>query len=93
MGRVYIDQDICTGDGLCQEIAPQVFYGCDDGLWYVRDYGDPDVPSDSKNAKLKGVSGLASYPDDYAEAIMEAAEECPGSCIFVEQEDGSFYSN
>ena len=23
--KVWIDQDLCTGDGLCEEIAPAVF--------------------------------------------------------------------
>ena len=35
--RVWIDQDLCTGDGLCAEIAPDVFFGMDDGLYYVKE--------------------------------------------------------
>ena len=31
--KVWIDQDLCTGDGLCEEIAPDVFVGLDDGLF------------------------------------------------------------
>jgi len=40
--RVWIDQDLCTGDGLCEEIAPDVFFGKDDGLFYVKEtaYGE-----------------------------------------------------
>ena len=34
--KVWIDQDLCTGDGLCVEIAPDVFFGKDDGLFYVK---------------------------------------------------------
>jgi len=34
---VWIDQDLCTGDGLCEEIAPDVFTLLDDGLAYVRE--------------------------------------------------------
>ena len=30
--KVWIDQDLCTGDGLCEEIAPDVFTLLDDGL-------------------------------------------------------------
>ncbi|MFC2177298.1 ferredoxin, partial [Actinomycetota bacterium] len=26
---VWIDQDLCTGDGICEEIAPDVFQGRD----------------------------------------------------------------
>ena len=33
--KVWIDQHICTGDGICEEIAPDVFVGMDDGLYYV----------------------------------------------------------
>ena len=35
--KVWIDQDLCTGDGLCEEIAPTVFTLLDDGLAYVKD--------------------------------------------------------
>ena len=31
--KVWIDQDLCTGDGLCEEICPDVFVGKDDGLF------------------------------------------------------------
>ena len=34
---VWIDQDLCTGDGICEEIAPDVFLGRDDGLWVVKE--------------------------------------------------------
>ena len=45
MPKVWIDQDLCTGDGLCEEIAPDVFFGHDDGLFYVREVGTP-VPKE-----------------------------------------------
>ena len=35
--KVWIDQDLCTGDGLCEEIAPTVFTLLDDGLAYVKE--------------------------------------------------------
>ncbi len=34
--KVWIDQDLCTGDGLCEEICPAVFTLLDDGLAYVK---------------------------------------------------------
>jgi hypothetical protein len=37
--KVWIDQDLCTGDGLCEEIAPSVFTLLDDGLAYVKEGG------------------------------------------------------
>ena len=43
--KVWIDQDLCTGDGLCEEIAPAVFTLLDDGLAYVKEgdkvFSDP----------------------------------------------------
>jgi ferredoxin len=77
--KVWIDQDLCTGDGLCEEIAPAVFTLLDDGLAYVKE-GDK-VFSDPG-----GAEGMANIPDDQLEAVIESAEECPGECIFIEAE-------
>lgn len=75
--KVWIDQDLCTGDGLCAEIAPDVFIMRDDGLAYVQEDGkvfhDPG-----------GVEGLAVVPEELVEDVVDAAEECPGECIFME---------
>ena len=51
--KVWIDQDLCTGDGLCEEIAPTVFTLLDDGLAYVKE-GDKVFSSPG------GPEGLAS---------------------------------
>ena len=74
--KVWIDQDLCTGDGLCEEIAPDVFAMLDDGLAYVKD-GDK-ILSD------RGAAGLAPVPAGQEEATIESAEECPGECIYIE---------
>lgn len=79
--KVWIDQDLCTGDGLCEEICPDVFTLLDDGLAYVKDNGK--VLSDPG-----GAEGLASVPANLEEAVIEAAEECPGECIFIEVDEG-----
>ena len=75
--KVWIDQDLCTGDGLCEEIAPDVFTLLDDGLAYVMEgekvFRDPGGPQ-----------GLAVIPTGQEEAVIESAEECPGECIFIE---------
>jgi ferredoxin len=76
--KVWIDQDLCTGDGLCEEIAPAVFTLLDDGLAYVKE--GAEVKSDPS-----GAEGLAQVPSELEEAVTEAAEECPGECIFIEQ--------
>ena len=36
--RVRVDQDLCTGDGICEEICPEVFEVREDGLAYVKDH-------------------------------------------------------
>lgn len=75
--KVWIDQDLCTGDGLCEEIAPDVFTLLDDGLAYVQEDGKVfDDPG--------GAAGVAAVPDGQDEAVIESAEECPGECIFIE---------
>lgn len=76
--KVWIDQDLCTGDGLCEEIAPQVFTLLDDGLAYVKE-GD-DVKSNPG-----GSAGVAQVPEGQEALVTEAAEECPGECIFIEE--------
>ncbi|NNN15104.1 MAG: ferredoxin [Acidimicrobiaceae bacterium] len=77
--KVWIDQDLCTGDGLCEEIAPAVFTLLDDGLAYVK---EGDTVMDSPG----GASQMASVPQALEDAVVEASEECPGECIFVEND-------
>ncbi len=79
--KVWIDQDLCTGDGICEEIAPDVFVLLDDGLAYVRDSEKIFAASEGNP---QGAEGLASFPDDQMDAVVESAEECPGECIFIE---------
>ena len=75
--KVWIDQDLCTGDGLCEEIAPSVFTLLDDGLAYVKE-------GDKVFNEPGGADGLAGFPDPMMDSVVEAAEECPGECIFIE---------
>ena len=76
--RVWIDQDLCTGDGLCEEICPQVFTLLSDGLAYVKE-GDRVLSDPGGSAQM------AHVPSELEDAVREAAEECPGECIFIEQ--------
>ena len=76
--KVWIDQDLSTGDGLCEEIAPAVFVMDSDGLAYVAE-GGVQLPGG-------GPDTLALVPEGQEEATIEAAEECPGECIFIEVE-------
>ena len=77
--KVWIDQDLCTGDGLCEEIAPAVFTLLDDGLAYVKQ--GSDVMSNPG-----GADGVAIVPAEFEDAVREACEECPGECIFIEKD-------
>lgn len=79
--KVWIDQDLCTGDGLCEEIAPDVFTLLDDGLAYVKE-GDKIYAAAKGNPQ--GAEGMAEFPDSQLDAVIESAEECPGECIFIE---------
>jgi|TARA_R110002110_G_scaffold408682_1_gene630447 ferredoxin len=79
--KVWIDQHICTGDGICEEIAPDVFVGMDDGLFYVKD-GD-HIYADSEGNK-EGAKGIATIPEGLLQDVIESAEECPGECIMIE---------
>jgi ferredoxin len=75
--NVWIDQDLCTGDGICAEIAPQVFTLLDDGLAYVKDAAGP-------KSDPGGPNGIIPIPDNQLDSVIESAEECPGECIFIE---------
>ncbi len=77
--KVWIDQDLCTGDGLCEEICPAVFTLLDDGLAYVKEGADV-------KSSPGGAAGVAVVPAEFEDAVVEASEECPGECIFIEQD-------
>jgi ferredoxin len=85
--KVWIDQDLCTGDGICAEICPSVFQMHDDGLAYVKEAEWQSIagPDASKGEPLlRMASGLAVVPEGDLDAVIESAEECPGECIFIE---------
>ena len=79
--KVWIDQDLCTGDGLCEEIAPEVFTLLDDGLAYVVE-GDKIFAEAKGNPQ--GAEGLANFDDKHLDAVVESAAECPGGCVYIE---------
>jgi len=77
--RVWIDQDLCTGDGLCIDHCPDVFIQLEDGIAYVAEDGWPlNDPG--------GSGSLAWVPDRAMQAVVDAADACPGECIFIEVE-------
>lgn len=85
--KVWIDQDLCTGDGLCAEICPDIFEMHDDGLAYVKEVEWPNLfgpDGQGSEPKLQMATGLASVPENLVEDTVEASDECPGECIFIE---------
>lgn len=77
--RVWIDQDLCTGDGLCIDHCPDAFVQLEDGIAYVAERG---VAMNNP-----GSSGsLAVVNPRNQTAVVRAAEGCPGECIFIEME-------
>ena len=72
--RVWVDQDLCTGDGLCVQYAPEVFEFDIDGLAYVKDTA----------GELQQSPGVRTgVPGHLRLEVIDAAKECPGDCIHV----------
>ncbi|HEX6498181.1 MAG TPA: ferredoxin [Micromonosporaceae bacterium] len=74
--RVWIDQELCTGDGLCVQYAPEVFEFDIDGLAYVKD-GDGEL--------MTAAGSRVDVPAHLRLEVIDAAKECPGECIHVER--------
>lgn len=79
--RVWIDQDLCTGDGLCNDHSFEVFRLQDDGISYVRDVTTGEVMTDPG-----GRSCSVPVPQRLEQVVIDAALVCPGECIFVEED-------
>jgi ferredoxin len=76
--RVWIDQDLCTGDGLCVQYAPEVFEFDVDGLAYVKTEG---------GELLAAKRAAADVPPRLRLDVIDSAKECPGECIHVVRSD------
>jgi ferredoxin len=72
--RVWIDQDLCTGDGLCVQYAPEVFEFDVDGLAYVKN---------GAGELLSASQAEADVPERLRLDVIDSAKECPGACIHV----------
>ncbi len=72
--EVWIDQDLCTGDGICAQYAPEVFELDIDGLAYVRGPGDE---------LLQHPGAVVPVPLPLLADVVDSARECPGKCIHV----------
>lgn len=73
--KVWIDQKQCVGNGICAELAGKVF-AFDGDLAYVKD-GDQ---------VLTDAGAIVSVPAGWEAAVIDAAEECPAACIYVEED-------
>lgn len=70
---VRVDQDACTGDGLCVQYAPEVFELDVDGLAYVK--------RDGQLCQEPGAQ--VAVPASLVLDVIDSARECPGECIYV----------
>ncbi|MER6108111.1 ferredoxin [Streptomyces hirsutus] len=72
--EVWIDQDLCTGDGICAQYAPEVFELDIDGLAYVKG---------SDDELLQAPGAATRVPLPILSDVVDSAKECPGECIHV----------
>ena len=72
--EVWIDQDLCTGDGICAQYAPEVFELDIDGLAYVKG-------ADDELLQTRGAT--TPVPLTLLTDVVDSAKECPGECIHV----------
>ena len=77
--RVWIDQPACVGNGICVEICPEVF---------DLDDGDVAVVLDGERRLPPGPEGVLTVPPALELAVLEAADECPAGCIYVDGDVG-----
>ena len=75
--RVWIDQPACVGNGICSEICPEVFVLSDGNIAYVHD---------SDRLLREGPAGCLTVPTDLEHAVLEAVDECPVACIYIESD-------
>lgn len=79
--EVWIDQDLCTGDGICAQYAPEVFELDIDGLAYVKAGREEELRTDA--------GATAPVPLPLLNDVVDSARECPGECIHVRRASDS----
>jgi ferredoxin len=73
--KVWIDQEYCTGDGLCGDVCAQVFEMGDDGLAHVKQDGIIALDGSPK----------VDVPAGLEDSVLEAQAQCVGECIYTER--------
>jgi len=87
--KVWIDTKQCMGAGTCERIEPLVFRSRGDGLWAVaepaRFFGTEIVFDGGRGATSgpDGPEGIARVAPGMEDLVLDAAEACPGECIYV----------
>jgi len=76
---VSIEQSDCTSCGQCPDISPAHFFMGHDGYAYVKGAKE----SDRSAISVVGFSGRVSVTAESEADVIEAAEYCPGECIYV----------
>ena len=71
--RVWIDQDECSGVGVCVQDCPQAFVLGSDGIAYVTVAG-----------RMYASNEAATVDDSLLDSVLDAVENCPEQCIYVE---------
>ncbi|MFM7686446.1 MAG: ferredoxin [Actinomycetota bacterium] len=71
--KVWIDHDLCTGDGLCEEHCGTTFQMVD-GISHVR----------STDGRLHPSMVAVDVDGACIDKVLDAAEDCPGECIFID---------
>lgn len=72
--QVWVDHDLCTGDGICAQYAPEVFELDIDGVAYVKD---------SAGDLLQSPGARTDVPEHLRLEVIDSAKDCPGDCIHV----------
>lgn len=76
-----------AGDGICAEICPAIFEMHDDGLAYVKEANWKNIYNgEGRDPVYQMADGQANVPDNLLDPAIEAAEECPGECIFFSED-------
>ena len=62
----------------------------EDGLAYVKEAPWPSITNNGSETQddpfLQMAEGTALVPEPTLDAVIEAAEECPGECIYLDVE-------
>lgn len=79
LNKVCTDQDFCTDDGICEEIAQAIFLGSEEDLYYVK-AANTQGPAEPIHSFHEPVD----VPENILEATIDATEEFSAECIFLD---------